>query len=320
MRAWPALLFACSCGLDEAGLQQSSNDASTEADVVVSPDAQPDVQKEAGPPQACSVEAGACVANLPSGWELVAFDPANENPCPSNYTSAHVVWNVSTNPDSCDCGCNVQTPPACDVGTLQRYVSNDTTCNQTGVAFAVNGPGCNVLQQTGGLSAYSKSTALTPSGGACTGTAMQNLTNVSKNNATTCAVPATCEEQFCGGDVPSGFQQCIQKTGAQIQTCPAGWNNAILAGDDFTYDCSACTCDFTGTTCSAASLTFYSDDKCLTSLASLAVDGTCSADPAVGKTPAAWTYAATVNTKCNATGAKTASNVQLVNARTICCK
>jgi hypothetical protein len=305
----------CSCGLDEGGLVQSSNDASVD-NVVDSADEQP--QKEAGPPQACSVDAGSCVASLPSGWALVAFDPSNENACPSNFASANVVMNVLAEPTACDCGCNVTTNPACDVGSLQRYISADTSCSQTGQVFAVNGGGCNVLQTTGGLSAYSKSSALAPSGGACTGNVVKNKSGIAFANGATCTVPDACAEQFCGGDVPGGFESCIQTSGEQA--CPAGWSTPVFVGDDFDFDCSACTCDVQGTTCTNATLTFYSDTKCTASIAALAVDGTCAADPAAGQSPLAWTYTATVTPKCNAAGAKTASNVKLTNERTICCK
>ena len=312
MRAWPALLFVGACGLGETGLMQTSNDAST-TDVV-----QADVQKEAGPPQACSLDAGACVASVPAGWDLVAFDPSNENACPSNYVSAPVVMNVLAQPNACDCGCTVATSPACDVGSLQRYISADTSCSQTGQLFAVNGGGCNVLQTTGGLSAYSKSTPLAPSGGTCNSPAVKNKAGVAFARGASCNVPAECAEQFCSGDVPGGFEPCIQKSGEQA--CPAGWSTPVFVGDDFDFDCSACTCDLLGTTCTAATLTFYSDTSCKTSLAALAVDGQCAADPAVGQTPQSWTYSATVTPKCNATGAKTASNLKLANERTICCK
>ena len=324
MRAWPALLFVCSCGLDENGLMTQPNDASVEtaADVVGSPDAPVDVQKEAGPPQACSVDAGACVANLPSGWELVAVDPSNQSACPSNYTSAPVVVNVAPGAGACDCGCTVSTQPACDVGNLARFISADNSCNQTGNTFTASGPGCTLLTQgqIGPLSAYSKSSPLAPSGGKCTGDKKVNKASVATNAATTCAVPPSCQEQFCGGDVLSGFQSCIQKSGQQLQACPAGWSNGVLAADDFNFDCSACTCDLGGTTCTNASVTFYSDAKCTTSIATVMVDGQCDADPGAGQTPLSWKYKATTNVVCNATGPKTPSNLQLVNARTICCK
>lgn len=317
MRAWPALLFLCSCGLDENGaMTQPSNDASVEtaADVV----GLPDVQKEAAPPQACSIDAGACVAALPPGWELVAFDPSNENACPSNYGSASIVWNVITSPGVCDCGCTVTKPPACDVGSLQRYVSSDTSCGTTGVSLAVNGPGCTAYPSTTLLS-HSKSSPLPPTGGTCTGDVIKDTSAFAKNNAVLCTVPPACQEQFCGGDVPGGFQPCIQASGSQA--CPAGWTNPVPVGDDFTFDCSACTCDVNGpSTCTNASVDIFSDSQCKTKLVTMPVDGNCDFDSAQGQSPAAFQYHATLTQNCNATGPKTPSNVQLVNERTICCK
>ncbi|HEY2368450.1 MAG TPA: hypothetical protein VGH87_18765 [Polyangiaceae bacterium] len=319
MRAWPALLFACSCGLDENGILQPGSDASIEADVVVSPDAQPDVAKEAGPPQPCSVDAGACVANLPPGWELVAFDPSNQNACPSNFTSAPVVSSVSPDASACGCGCTVTKTPACDVGSLVRYVSNDNTCSMTGVTLSVNGGGCTAYPPSNALSASAKSSPLPPSGGTCTGDVAKNPAGFTKVSGASCKVPSACEEQFCGGDVPGGFQRCIQQSGTQA--CPNGWANPVVVGDDFTFDCSACSCDVNGpSTCTGATLDIFGDTQCTNKLVTLPVDGTCAADSAQGKDPNGFAYHATLTQACNATGAKTASNVQLVNERTICCK
>jgi hypothetical protein len=296
---------------------QTSNDASSQD--VVGSDVQ-DAQKEAGPPQSCSVDAGACVAGLPSGWDLVAFDPSNENACPSNYTSAPVVWNVVPTGAACDCGCTVTNPPACDVGTLQRYVSSDTSCGTTGVSLAVNGPGCTAYPSTTLLS-HSKSSPLAPTGGTCTGDIIKSPTNVGRNAGAICRVPAACEEQFCGGDVPGGFQSCIQSQASGAQTCPSGWLNPVVVGDDFTFDCSACTCDVNGSsTCTNASVDIFSDSQCNTKLVTMPVDGNCDVDTAAGQSPGAFEYHATLNQVCKATGAKTPSNVQLVNSRTICCK
>jgi hypothetical protein len=306
MRACALLLILCGCGIDEAGQVTPTGDAS--GDVIdVTDGGGPDVQKEAGPPQSCSLDAGACVASLPAGWDLVAYDPANEGVCPSNYTSAPVVANVAEQPGACDCGCTVTKAPACDVGTLQRFVSSDTTCSTTGVSLNVNGPACTAYPSTVLLS-HSKSSPFAPSGGTCTGDPVANKGVFSQNRGITCGVPAACQEQFCGGDIPGGFEPCIQKSGQQ--TCPA-----------FSFTCSACTCDVNGpSTCTNASLDIFSDGQCATKLVTLPVDGNCDVDSAQGQTPGAFEYHATLGQACNATGPKTVSNVQLVNARTICCK
>jgi len=316
MRAWPALLFACSCGIDESGLiPTSSNDASVKDVVSDSPDA----QKEAAPPQACSVDTGACVASLPPGWELVAFDPSNESACPSNYASATVVWNVTTPDGTCDCGCTVTKPPVCDVGSLQRYTSTDTSCGTTGVLLNVNGSGCTAYPPSNSLSAYAKSSPLSPSAGTCTGDPIKNRSAVARNLATACTVPATCAEQFCGGDVPGGFQSCIQAAGEQAS--PAGWTTPLFVGDDYNFDCSACTCDVNGaSTCTGATLDIFGDTQCTNKLVTMPIDGNCDADSAQGKDPNGFAYHATLAQACNATGPMTASNLQLANERTICCK
>jgi hypothetical protein len=324
VKGWPALVFLCACGIDETGLVVGGSDASSaesaSADVNQAENAV-DAPAESAPPQACSLDAGACVATLPAGWDLVAFDPSSENTCPSNYTSAPVVWNVSANPSACDCGCTVNKTPACDVGAVQRFVSTDNSCSMSGVTLNVNGAGCMAYPQSNTLSAYAKSTPLAPSGGTCTGDVIQNKANFGVNHGPTCKVPPACQEQFCGGDVPGGFELCVEHLGQQA--CPAGWSTPILAGDDFTFQCTSCSCDVNGaSTCTNASLDIFSDSQCTSTkkLVTMPVDGNCDADAAQGFQPIAFEYHSTLTQNCNATGAKTASNIQLVNARTICCK
>ncbi len=310
------MLVLCSCGISESGLLSVADagvDAANVPDAFVA-----DVQHEAAPPQACTVDAGACVASLPSGWDLVAFDPSNENACPSNYAAATVVSNLIALPGACDCGCTVTNAPACDVGTLQRYVSDDTSCSTTGVSLNVNGAGCTAYPSTT-LLAHSKSAPLMPSGGTCTGDAIKTKTDFGENLGASCKVPPECQEQFCAGAVPGGFESCIEASGQQA--CPTGWSTPVVAGDDFTFDCSACTCDVNGpSTCTNASIDVFSDPQCTSKLVTLAVDGNCDVDSAQGNAPAAFEYHATLTQTCNATGAKTTSNIQFVNERTICCK
>ncbi|HEX4517372.1 MAG TPA: hypothetical protein VH054_27695, partial [Polyangiaceae bacterium] len=191
----------------------------------------------------------------------------------------------------------------------------------TGVTLPVNGGGCTAYPPSNALSSHAKSSPLAPSGGTCTGDPTKNRTAVGRNGGAVCTVPPACEEQFCGGDVPGGFESCIQAPGAQA--CPTGWSTPVLVGDDFSFDCSACTCDVNGaSTCTNATLDIFGNSNCNQNqlLVTMSIDGTCAADSAQGDNPSAFEYHATLAQACNASGAKTASNVQLSNERTICCK
>ena len=319
------LAMTAACGLDESGLMPFGGPLpEAGADVAAPNDGAPadatpqETGHESGPPQPCSTPPGACVAAVPNDWTLVAFDATGAATCPGNYVGAATVSEPQAGSGACDCSCAVTSSPTCESGTLQRYISTDQSCNQTGVTFNVNGSGCNVLGNTGPLSSYSKSAALGPTGGACNGAAVSNKAAVTTQPGRACAPPTECEEDLCSGKGPSGFATCIETDGAQ--TCPAGWSaTTTLAGDGFDLACSTCGCDLAGTTCSNATLTFYADTQCQSSLAALSVDGQCDGDPASGKTPNSWSYQATTNTACNATGPKSAT-VTLTNAKTICCK
>jgi hypothetical protein len=146
-----------------------------------------------------------------------------------------------------------------------------------------------------------------------------NTGDVTTTPARVCTVPTNCEEQTCEGGAAAGFSVCIEQAGAQT-SCPAGWGSPVVVGTSIDLSCSACSCDVnTLSTCTAASLAIFGDGACGTLLATVAVDGTCVADPAAGQTPVAFKYGATLNQVCATAGAKTAT-VALVSPETLCCK
>lgn len=311
-----ATLAACAaCSLDETGNMPIFGDGGS-SDVLIAPD----VKDEPAPPLPCTVAPGACVSALAPGWSLAAFDPTAETACPSNFIDTSAVYEPQAQAGACDCGCAVTGAPACDLGLLQRMVSNDTSCSQTGSLLTVTGPGCTGWPiNASTLDAYSKSTPLAPVGGTCTPNAVPSTSNVGSKVGRMCTPPTACVEQLCEGDVPAGLSVCVVHDGVQA-TCPGGFGpTPRVIGDAVDLSCSACTCDLSTSTCTNASLDIFSDMQCTTKLVTLAVDGTCGADSASGNAPRAFEYHATVNALCASTGPKTAT-VGLTNQKTICCR
>lgn len=279
-----------------------------------------DVSALDSPPPACSVAPGSCVAALPAGWGLVVFEASHAAPCPSPLVAVDVESAPTPSAAACGCSCDVTTPPVCNDGNLARMVSNDTSCSQTGVVLAVDGPGCTPFPAgSSGLDAYGEAAVLPAVNGACTASPTTHASGVTTTPGRVCTLPTDCEEQTCEGGVPAGFKECLTQEGVQ-PTCPAGWGSPLVVGSGVDLACSACTCDVnTPSTCNAASLSIFSDPACNTLLATLAIDGTCVADPASGQTPSAFKYSATLTQACTTDGPKTAT-VSLTAPETLCCK
>ncbi len=207
------LAMTAACGLDESGLMPFAGPVpEAGADVAAPNDGAPvdatpqETGQESGPPQPCSTPPGACVAAVPNGWTLVAFDATGAATCPANYVGAATISEPQAGSGACDCSCAVTSSPTCESGTLQRYISTDQSCNQTGVTFNVNGAGCNALGNTGPLSSYSKSTALGPTGGTCSTGAVSNEAAVTTQAGRACAPPTECEEDLLLGQRSERFR------------------------------------------------------------------------------------------------------------------
>jgi hypothetical protein len=238
--------------------------------------------------------------------------------CPSGFAVTDRLAQVTAVAGACDCGCNVTKDPVCDVGTMQRFVSNDSSCASAGVALAINGGGCTGFGPIT-ISDHGKGAPLPPGGGTCGGTVVEDKNKVTKTLLRTCD-GASCAENVCNGDVPVGFSACVVKVGNE-PTCPTGFTaQRTLVGADFTLGCSSCSCDVNGpSTCTGATLKYYSDSACNNVVTSGPADGVCNANQNVGQTANHFKYAATLNRVCTASGAKTAAPA-LAQPTTVCCK
>ena len=318
MRSFGFLFVLCAaCSLDETGNLVSFDGGALEANADVSA---PDVVDEPGPPAPCSLPPGSCIGALPSGWNVVAFDPTSESACPSNFIDATEIYDAIAQPDDCGCACTVTSAPLCNVGAMQRYVSNDASCNMFGVTLTMTGGGCSAWpQNTTDLDAYGKSLPLAPLGGTCNATSVTNSNAVASNVGRMCTPPSACAEQLCEGTVPQGLSLCVVANGAQT-TCPGGFGpTPLVIGDSATVTCSQCGCDMSPSTCTNTSLSIFGDLACQTSLGTITVDGNCDADPVAGKAAAAFEYNATVNAQCF-TPQYTKGSATLQNQKTICCR
>jgi len=108
----------------------------------------------------CSVPPGPCVAALPVDWALVAFAPALASACPASFQSQDLFFAPVAQAGACDCSCSISQHPRCDVGSLQRYVSSDSSCSNTGIVLTVNGPGCTAWPPSSALLGHSMSIPL----------------------------------------------------------------------------------------------------------------------------------------------------------------
>ena len=260
---------------------------------------------------------GPCTQALPAGWSPMAVPANPSTACPGGFNAADLLAQVTANAGACDCGCSVTKNPVCNVGSMQRYISNDASCGSLGVLLSINGAGCTPFGPIT-VSSHGKGTALSPSGGTCGPTVVEDKTKVTKTMLRTCN-GVSCAENVCNGDVPLGFSACVVKTGNE-PTCPAGFTaQRTVVGGDFTLGCSACSCDVNASTCTAATLAYYSDGQCNNLVTSGPVDGVCNANQNVGNNANHFKYAATVNAVCTAAGSKPAAPA-LAQPTTVCCK
>jgi hypothetical protein len=279
-----------------------------------------DVAEEPSPPAACTVPPGACVSALPPGWGLVTYATSPGATCSSQYVGGAVVSNPAAQTGACGCVCDVTSAPTCNQGELARMVNTATPCNQTGNPLDVNGSGCTPWATgSGGLAPYSQSTPLALTAGTCMGAPTMDLSNVTSDPGLLCTPPTQCEEQLCEGGPPAGFSLCVAQPGP-TSSCPAGWGTPMVVGDSVGLVCSACNCDVNSqSSCSGASVEFFSDPGCTMLASTVSIDGTCNTEQNAGAHVMAFEYFATLNQVCVAEGPNTAT-VSPTNPQTICCK
>lgn len=317
------------CGLEVAGqLREDDGGALPDAPIVVPdagadvlvPDAAPDVALDApfdaGPDV---VDAGCPVnacANVPGGWNPVAYKDGTKT-CPAGTTGLAYATKPTPSGGACACGCTLQTAPVCDVGTTQTSfsVNPNSTCASLGLThtFATSG---QCLAVNGGFSDNYATTALPRSGGACTGAPAAGTATAT--DVALCT-PNVCKEAICANVVPAGYKSCIETPGDT--TCPSNtpYTKLVTVGDTPGVSCSnGCGCNVTGT-CSSPKITYFTDTNCATVAQSFVANGTCQA-VTFGGTLRGVSYQATVqNPGCAPTGSSVATGT-LQNRHTVCCR
>jgi hypothetical protein len=263
----------------------------------------------------CTTAPGACVASLPAGWTLAAYEASRAASCPTGFTQADVVAAPVAGAGACDCGCAFNSSPTCTKGMVPTQYGL-TGCGLTGATLNVDGTGCTKLGFSGNLSTHFSATPAAATGLACTASTTTDLAKVTSTDERLCLAPTMCEEDVCGGMVDPGFSACVVHDGDQA--CPSGWPTKTTVGDSATLACAACT-GCTGTAdCTDEKVQFFSDQNCNNAGPTLDANGTCVSSN--GSLVTAFKYTATVaNQQCKGTGPKTAS-VGLAATRTVCCK
>jgi hypothetical protein len=320
------MLLVTACSLDEGGLAGSPVDAAAAldasgadgggdadpSDIGVADIGVPDV------PADCK-DTGPCTQSIPQGWVLGAAPTNPADVCPVGFATKDYLAQVTAQAGACDCGCTVTKDPVCDQGTVSLTYANDSSCSLQSVSLTF--PGCKYMAGTYSLANYVKSARLPPTGGTCTGNAVEDKTKTQKSPLRACDAPSKCAEDYCSGAlVPAGFDVCIHKDGDE-PTCPAGFaTRRAVVGSDFTLGCSACTCDVNGpSACTGTSIKLYNDSSCATEKASFVADGNCGQVQNPGSTVSYAKYVGTLTKACTATGTKAATPT-LAQKTTICCK
>jgi hypothetical protein len=261
----------------------------------------------------CETPTGACVAALPANWELVLFASNRATGCPVNFGATEVIAAPSAGAGACDCSCTVNSGATCTQGMMATKYGDDDTCPTVGLTLNVQNGNC--LGITSNIRGWYSSTPLPPTI-ACTAATVTNDSNVNSTGMRQCAVPETCREEICNGEVPAGFSACITRTGDVA--CPSGWDAKTVVGTGADLTCSSCTCQATAN-CTNGRITFYSNTGCGTQLAAFDVNDVCQSTGGGGAIRS-FRYSATVsNARCTADGMKTGT-VALSGSRTGCCK
>lgn len=263
----------------------------------------------------CTTAPGACVAALPAGWTLAAYEASRAAACPAGYTQDDIVASPVAGAGACGCDCAFDSPPSCTKGMVPtQYGFN--SCSQNGATLNVDGSGCASLGFVGTLQTHFSATPAPATSLACTASTLTDASKVTTSDQRVCHAPTACEEDVCSGIVDAGFQACIVHDGDQA--CPSGWPTKTVVGGAATLSCAACT-GCTGTAdCTDEKVQFFSDANCNNAGPTLAANTMCVASSQ--SVVAAYKYTATVsNAKCDGTGPKTATP-GLTKPQTVCCK
>jgi hypothetical protein len=276
-------------------------------------------ESEASTPDA---DASACVASLPSGWSLVAYETSRAT-CPGGYGPHDAIAGATPGAGACVCNCTVATQPSCTQGTLVTQWSSTGAspgpCVNAGVQMPVSGSGCTNLPAAGQLAQGFSASPFASTGGACTAAVHADPSKVAKDAVRTCAVPQSAADAVCSGSPPAGFSACIAAPGDV--PCPAGpFAVRTVIQDDVELVCAACGACSVSAACANAQVKFYSDPQCGTVVTQLPCNATCvDTGAASSKQVAAFEYTAQVQASCQASPSGAAS-LNPVKPQTLCCR
>jgi hypothetical protein len=277
------------------------------------------------------VDGRACVPGAPAGWTLTAVAPDARGSCPAGYDTPVTVAAAPTSASAtCDCSCGATVSNPCTQGSLT--VKSGSTCTAETITSNVTG-GCDTFGAT--LVGPHKSfggPALKVATVAC-GVTLSKPGQVSSSAELLCA-PTASSAGGCAGNqacLPkvTSAKLCIQAVGDM--PCPAGgsFTNRSVVGSpgDVTdqRNCDACTCTSNAASCSAGTLTAYTDAACTANPVSATIDGSCSSgnNNQWFQNDTHFIYQANPNvTTCTPSSDKTALTgaFQPSNPITICCQ
>jgi hypothetical protein len=321
------------CGLDTDGLatDDAGDDSGEPAEASVAADAGAGADGQAAAddgsvvvegstdaPGAIDEAAAGCLATVPSGWSIVAYE-TTAAACPAGYGAAHDERSGATAATgACPCSCQITATPNCTAGTLPTYYGNGAGCSSQGESIPVNGGVCTALTQAGILAQSFEAPPIALSGGSCSGVPQPDPSQVTAQAVRYCDVPAASAGAVCEGTAPAGFAACIESAGDVA--CPTGtpFSNRSVVADTEKLSCSACaTCLLTGT-CSSPEISFYADTQCAQLVVQLPSNGTCVSSGANNRTVVASEYSAQANASCQASGST--PSITPLGQHTLCCR
>lgn len=279
------------CGLDEEGL------VDTGAADTNSPETGSDAQ-----------ECDACAAELAAGWSLTLVGSGT---CPSGYSQRSVVSDPDAGTGACTCACDPP-PGACLSGNLTLGYA--TNCGNS-EAYPVTGACQQINGGTGVTGQYSVE-APPPVSGSCGARDVPNDAAVISVTHTMCDPTATCDPSACSGNVPAGWQACVQHTGDM--PCPPGaFTSRVVTGTAVSLTCAGCACSAANVQCAGA-LSYYGDTTCGTAVATIPYDAGCVT--ATGGLVYSYKWnGSVVDAGCSPTGPPT-TTVDLAQKTTVCCR
>ncbi|HEY2511320.1 MAG TPA: hypothetical protein VGI39_10710 [Polyangiaceae bacterium] len=235
-----------------------------------------------------------CAAVAPAGWsgpvDLFDADSGVPPACASPYAAAAFDGTADPIAPPATCGCTCNPPSSATCGSVTVGFFFDSSCKNacTGTPVTVTPGGACVTGCPGALTMRASPPAAT--GGTCTGNASKSVPPLGWGHTARACAPGTTDAPggcgagaLCVARPPAPFAPALCVWRAGDLACPAGpyaVRSVYYAGANDTRDCTACTCDASGQTCSAAQISTYADGECPSNPAGTILgDGSCVSAP-----------------------------------------